>query len=79
MVDGRVVFDRSGVSSDPTISFADTTDVETDAGRVKVKVSVEGGPTEEATVNTEETPFVEIWRSEQGIDIRATDAEVPML
>ncbi len=77
-VDGREVYEKSGVTSDLTVSFADATDVETEKENVKVEVSVEG-ETEQKTVNVKETPFVEVWRSPGKLDLRESAKEVPML
>ena len=77
-VDGRDVYEKSGVTSDATISFADSTDIETDDQEVKVEVTVED-ETRAKTINVKATPFLEIWRSSENIELRASANEVPIM
>jgi hypothetical protein len=77
-VDGRDVYKKSGVTSDPTISFADSADVETDNEEVKLEVTVEG-ETKSKTINTRATPFIEVWRTQDNFELRESANEVPMM
>ncbi len=77
-VDGREIFDKSGVTTDLTISYADAVEIDTDKDNAKIEVSV-NGESEQAIVNVSETPFVEVHRSADKLDFRESKNEVPML
>lgn len=78
-VDGREVYQRSGVNTDLTISFADGLNLELPGPTIHLEVAVTNGPRASQEIDLRETPFVGLWRSEAGLEIRATADEVPML
>ena len=78
-VDGKQVYQRSGVSTDWTISRADAVDVHTAADSVQLEVSVDGGPPAVRAIEPGRSPFVEV-RSVYGeLQLHALEQEPPML
>lgn len=78
-VDGREVYSESGVSTDLSASFADAVEISVEQPVVKLEVAVEGGETEEKEIRVEDTPFVDVWRTDQKMELRESQNEVPML
>lgn len=77
-VDGREVFDKSGVTTDLTISYADAVEIDTDKDSVEIEVSA-NGESEQTTVNVKETPFVEVRQSAGKLSLSESKTEIPML
>lgn len=78
-VDGREVYSESGVSTDLSVSFADAVEISVEQSVIKLEVAVEGGETEEKEIRVEDTPFVDVWRTGQKMELRESRNEVPML
>ncbi len=78
-VDGKQVYQRSGVSTDWTISRADAVDVQTAAGSVQLEVSVDGGPPAVQAIEPARTPFVEVRSVNGELQLHALAQEPPML
>ena len=79
LVDGEQVYGRSGVSTDWTISRADSVDVKTDADSVRLEVSVDGGPPAVRAVEPARTPFVEVRFVNGELQLHALEQEPPMM
>jgi len=79
-VDGKEVFQKSGVSTDWTISRADSVDVQTGAAAtVQLEVSVEGGASAVQNIQPAQTPFVEVRLVNGALQLQALDEESPMM
>jgi hypothetical protein len=78
-VNGKEVYRKSGVSTDLTISFADAMEVTVEQSRIKLEVTVEGGPMATKEVRVHETPFVDVWVIEGKMELRESKEEVPMV
>lgn len=78
-VDGKQVFHRAGVSTDYTISRADSVDVPTEAPTVRLEVSVQGGPHVAQDIVPGQTPFVEVSLVGGALQLLPLDTERPML
>lgn len=78
-VDGKQVYQRSGVSTDWTISRADAVDVQTAADSVQLEVSVDGGPPAVQAIEPARTPFVEVRSVNGELQLHALEQEPPML
>jgi hypothetical protein len=78
-VNEKEVYHKSGVSTNLTISFADAVEVPVEESTVKLKVEVEGGPTQTKEVRVQETPFVDVWIVGGKMELRASKEEMPML
>lgn len=79
LVDGRQVYKRSGVSTDWTISRADSVDVKLDAPSVQLEVAVQDGPTTRRAVEPRQTPFVEVRYVNGELQVLPLPQEPPML
>ena len=79
LVDGKQVYDRSGVSTDWTISRADSFDVKVDSGSVQLEVAVQDGPTARRAVDPAQTPFVEVRFINGELQLLPLPQEPPML
>lgn len=77
-VNEREVYDKSGVTTDETIAFADSTEIDVDKKQANISITV-GDESAKKAVDLEETPFVEVWRSADKLDIRTSKNEVPMM
>lgn len=78
-VNGKEVYRKSGVSTDLSISFADTVDVPVEESVIKLEVAVEGGQSEEKEIQLLETPFVDAWLIAGQMELIPSKNEVPML
>lgn len=78
-VNGREVYHKSGVSTDLSVSFADSVEIPVETAVVTLKVAVEGGETEEKEIRVKQTPFVDVWLTGQKMELRESREEVPML
>ena len=79
LVDGKQVYGRSGVSTDWTISRADSVDVKTEADSVRLEVSVDGGPPAVRAIEPARTPFVEVRFVNGELQLHALEQEPPMM
>jgi len=79
LVDGKQVYGRSGVSTDWTISRADSVDVQVDTASVQVEVAVQDGPTTRRTIAPIDTPFVEVRVINGELQLLPLPQEPPML
>ncbi|MEW7848999.1 hypothetical protein AB2N08_09895 [Massilia aurea] len=79
LVDGAKIYQRADVSTDLTISRADSVDVELDGASVRLEVSVQDGPTEQRTIELAETPFVEVRLMNGQLQMLPLPQEPPML
>jgi hypothetical protein len=78
-VDGKEVFQRSGVSTDWTISRVDSVDVPTAAPTVQLDVEVENGPRVVQEIAPAQTPFVELRFVAGELELLPFDQEPPMI
>ena len=78
-VDGKDVYHRAGVSTDWTISRADSVDVQTEAPSVRLEVLVENGPQAAQDIAPADTPFVEVRLVDGALQLLPRDLEPPML
>lgn len=78
-VDGREVFRRAGVSTDWTISRADSVDIPLQAERAQLEVEVENGPRVAQEVTPAQTPFVEVRLVGGVLQLLPLGEEPPML
>lgn len=78
-VDGREVFRRAGVSTDWTISRADSVDIPLQAASVQLEVAVEHGPRVIQEIAPGQTPFVEVRLVGAELQLLPFSEEPPML
>jgi hypothetical protein len=78
-VDGKEVFQRSGVSTDWTISRVDSVDVPTAAPTVQLDVEVENGPRVVQEITPAHTPFVEVRFVNGELQLLPFNQEPPMI
>ena len=78
-LDCAQVYHRTGVSTDWTISRADSVEAQTDAPSVKLEVSVEGGPSTVQDIQPAQTPFVEVRFVSGELVLLPLGEEPPML
>ncbi|RNF30264.1 hypothetical protein NM04_13435 [Massilia aurea] len=78
-VDGKQIYGRSGVSTDWTISRADSVDVKTTSDSVQLEVSVDDGPPTVQAIAPAHTPFVEVRYVNGELQLLALEQEPPML
>ncbi len=78
-VDGDQVFHKAGVSTDWTISRADSVEVKTAEASVQLEVTVENGPRAVQDVQPAQTPFVEVRLVGGELQLLPMDGEPPML
>jgi hypothetical protein len=78
-VDGKEVFRKSGVSTDWTISRADSLEVPLDAPSVQLEVTVDDGPRVARAIEPAQTPFVEVRFINGELQLHAMGEEPPML
>jgi len=78
-VDGDQVFHKAGVSTDWTISRADSVEVKTAEANVQLEVTVENGPRAVQDVQPAQTPFVEVRLVSGELQLLPMDGEPPML
>lgn len=79
LVNGAQVFHKSGVSTNLAISRADSFEVGTDGGVLRVEVAVQGGPRAFQEIDPARTPFVEVRRTAGALQLLALEAEPPMM
>jgi hypothetical protein len=79
IVNEKEVYRKSGVSTNLTISFADTVDVPVETAAIKLVVTVSGNQHKEEIIQVDQTPFVDVWLTEGRIEFRQSKEEVPML
>jgi hypothetical protein len=78
-VDGKEVFRKSGVSTDWTISRADSLEVQLEAPSVQLEVTVDDGPRVARAIEAAQTPFVEVRFVNGELQLHAMGEEPPML
>ncbi|MGX4642968.1 hypothetical protein [Massilia sp. SYSU DXS3249] len=79
-INGEQVFQKSGVSTDWTISRADSLEVKTEAAApVQLEVAVEGGPTAVKEIVPGQTPFVEVRLVSGVLELHPMNEESPMM
>lgn len=78
-VDGKEVFQRAGVSTDWTISRADSVDVPTGAASVELEVAVDGGARVVQQIVPADTPFVEVRFVNGELQLLPLGEEPPMM
>lgn len=78
-VDGDQVFHKAGVSTDWTISRADSVEVKTAGANVQLEVTVENGPRAVQDIAPGQTPFVEVRLVSGELQLLPMDGEPPML
>ena len=78
-VDGDQVFHKAGVSTDWTISRADSVEVKTAEANAQLEVTVENGPRAVQDVQPAQTPFVEVRLVSGELQLLPMDGEPPML
>lgn len=78
-VNGEQVFHKEGVSTDWTISRADSLEIRTAAASVQLEVLVQGGPRVVQDIAPAQTPFVEVRLVSGELELHPMDEEPPML
>jgi len=78
-IDGQQVYHRAGVSTDWTISRADSVEVQSAAPSVRLEVSVQGGPEAAQDIQPGQTPFVEVRLVNDQLQLLPMGEEPPML
>lgn len=78
-VNGKDVYRKSGVTTDLTISFADSVDVPVDSSTASLEVAVEGGSRRREEVHVAETPFVAIRILDGNMEFWKSKEPIPML
>jgi len=78
-VDGKEVFRKSGVSTDWTISRADSLEMQVDAPSVQLEVQVDDGPHVVRVIEPAQTPFVEVRFINGELQLHPMGEEPPML
>ena len=78
-VDGKEVYRKSGVSTDLTISFADSVEVSVAGATARLEVSVAGGQSRSEEVRVAETPFVAVQVLDGTMEFRKSKEPIPML
>lgn len=78
-VNGEQVFHKAGVSTDWTISRADSVEVNTAEASVQLEVTVENGPHAVQDIQPAQTPFVEVRLVSGELQLLPMDGEPPML
>jgi hypothetical protein len=78
-VDGKEVFQRAGVSTDWTISRADSVDVPTGAASVELEVAIDGGARVARQIVPADTPFVEVRFVNGELQLLPLGEEPPMM
>lgn len=78
-VNGKEVYRRSGVTTDLTISFADSVEVPVEGATARVEVAVEGGHRGSEEICIAETPFVAVQIVEGKMEFRKSKEQIPML
>ncbi len=78
-VNDREIYRKTDVSTDLTISHADTVDIELDESAVRLDVAVAGKQDAGTDVRIDVTPFVDIAIVDGEIQIRPSTIDLPML
>lgn len=78
-VDGKEVFQRAGVSTDWTISRADSVDIPTGAASVQLEVAVDGAARVAQEIAPAHTPFVEVRFVNGELQLLPLGEEPPMM
>ena len=78
-INGKVVYRKSGVSTNLAISFATSVDLTVDESIILFKVSVAGGPKKEREIKVNDTPYVEVWILDGKMELKSFAEEMPML
>ena len=78
-LNGKEVYRKSGISTDLTISFADTVNIDVAAASITLQVSVASGLTQTVNVHVAQTPFIEVWIIDGKMELRKAKSETPML
>ena len=78
-VNGKEVYRKAGVTTDLTISFADSVEIPVEGSTARVEVAVVGGPTGSEEVRLAETPFVAVWIVEGMMKFQKSKEPLPML
>ncbi|WP_293331842.1 hypothetical protein [Microcoleus sp. CAWBG58] len=78
-VNGKEVYQKSGVTTDLTISFADRVEVPVEESTIQLEVAVQGGLRNTEEIRVQETAFVDVWIVEGKMDFRSSKQELPML
>ena len=76
---GEVIYRRSNVSTDLSISFADQVTLPVAARNIRLALSINGKQPVIKELDVRKTPFVEIWIVDGNIEFRLSTQEVPML
>ena len=76
---GEVIYRRSNVSTDLSISFADQVTLPVVARNLRLALSINGKQPIIKEVDVRKTPFVEIWIVDGNIEFRLSAQGVPML
>ena len=76
---GKEIYNKSGITSDLSISFAEAIDIKFTATLIRLEVTLNDAETKAIEVHLQETPFVDIWIVDGHLDLRASTIEVPML
>ena len=78
-VNGKEVYRKSGITTDLTISFADSVEVPVEGATARLEVTVEGGQRKSEEVRVAETPFIAVWILDGTMEFRKSKEQIPML
>jgi hypothetical protein len=79
MVNGKEVYRKSGVTTDLTISFADSVEVPVEGPTARLEVAVEGGQNGSDEIRLAETPFVAVRILGGNLEFQTSKDPIPML
>jgi hypothetical protein len=79
VVNGKEVYRKSGVTTDLTISFADSIEVPVEGATARLEVAVKGGQKKSDEIKLAETPFVAVWILAGEMEFRKSNEAIPML
>lgn len=78
-VDGREVYRKSAVTTDLSISFAGSVDVQVASGTARIEVALQRGPRGSEQVQVADTPFLEVRIVDGAVEFRKSKERIPML
>jgi hypothetical protein len=78
-LDGRVVYDKRGVTTDLSISFADAVEIPLERGGARLEVDVQGRTRSATDLRLPDTPFVDVSVLDGELSFRKSSEQTPML
>jgi len=78
-VNDKQVYHKLGVSTDLTISFADSVEVPVTQSKAKIEVAIKDGQEATKEIQVQATPFVDVWIIDGKMELRESASETPLL